>query len=211
MINSSQGPTRDGRLKPEIAAPGANTFSCGVMSELPFFIANAPQVVAIGGYHIQGGGTSAASPVVAGTAALCLERNPTANWQQIYDAIIYCARTDAHTGSTNTQPNVIWGYGKVDAFSTITNCFLTTTGPEILQNENELFLYPNPVIAGESFTVQLKDPANSIRIINLMGETVRIFIVPQQQKNLTLTTANLAPGLYLLQLDAGSTTRMVIQ
>lgn len=211
MSNSSQGPTRDGRLKPEIAAPGANTFSCGVISELPFFIANAPQVVALGGYHIQGGGTSAASPVVAGTAALCLERNPAASWQQIYDAIIYCARTDIYTGPTNTQPNVIWGYGKVDAFSTITNCFLTTTGPEFLQNESELFLYPNPVMAGESFTVQLKTSANSVRIINLMGETVRIFVVPQQQNSLTLTTANLAPGVYLLQLDNGSTTRMVIQ
>ena len=117
---SSLGPSRDGRIKPEIAAPGDITISAEPLYLLDLFIASASAKVAVGGMHIRNGGTSMASPVVAGVAALYLQKNPNASWKEIKDAIELCAMRDNFTG--NNLPDNTWGYGKVDAF-----CALTTT------------------------------------------------------------------------------------
>lgn len=210
MANSSRGPTRDGRLKPEITAPGANNFSCAVISTLPNFIANAPQVVAFGGYHIQGGGTSAAAPVVAGTVALCLQHTPTANWLQLRNAVIYCAHTDTFTSAPANLPDNTWGYGKVDAFAALSNCFLTTTGPDNLLPASAALLYPNPAAVGESITLELGIPASRIEISNALGQTVWVQVLQQAQNRVTLLPGALPPGLYLLRTDSGTTTRLLM-
>ena len=52
-VTSSRGPTNDGRIKPDICAPGQGNLSTGENNT-----------------YQEGGGTSAASPVIAGSAAL---------------------------------------------------------------------------------------------------------------------------------------------
>ncbi|MCU0435864.1 MAG: S8 family peptidase [Bacteroidia bacterium] len=210
MSNSSRGPTRTGRTKPEIAAPGANNFSCAVISTLPNFITNAPQVVALGGYHIQGGGTSAASPVVAGAAALCLQHTPGADWLQVRNALLYCTRNDTFTGPVATAPDNTWGYGKLDAFAALTNCFLTTTGPEPLAGEMSN-VFPNPAAAGQPVTLQLAQPATQIEVMNMLGEIVLTQTAASAQNTITLHTEKLPPGLYLLRTPAGTVSRLVIR
>ncbi len=71
---SSSGPTRDGRIKPDIAATGDVTLSSGPLDFLQTLITNEPYKVAPGGFHFRGGGTSIASPVVAGAVALYFEK-----------------------------------------------------------------------------------------------------------------------------------------
>jgi subtilisin family serine protease len=211
MSNSSRGPTRTGLTKPEIAAPGANNFSCGVISSLPNFIANAPQVVALGGYHVQGGGTSAASPVVAGTAALCLQHTPGADWLQVRNAILYCARNDTFTGPVAAAPDNTWGYGKVDAFAALSNCFLTTTGPENTAAETAALVYPNPAAAGQSVIFATDEGVTQISIVNMLGENVLHCAVQAGQNQVTLHTEQLPPGIYLLRTNAGTVSRLVIR
>ncbi|MCA6364261.1 MAG: S8 family peptidase [Bacteroidetes bacterium] len=210
MSNSSRGPTRTGRTKPEIAAPGANNFSCAVISTLPNFITNAPQVVAQGGYHIQGGGTSAASPVVAGAAALCLQHTPGADWLQVRNALLYCTRNDSFTGPVAAAPDNTWGYGKLDAFSALTNCFLTTTGPEQPAGAQGN-VYPNPAAAGLAVTLQLPQPATQIEVFNMLGEIVLAQTIAASGNTVTLHTEKLPPGLYLLRTTAGNVMRLVIR
>ncbi|MFM9026711.1 MAG: S8 family serine peptidase [Bacteroidota bacterium] len=123
--NSSRGPTRDGRIKPDICAPGHHIISSGVLSLMPAMIASQPYKVALGGQHITGGGTSASAPVVAGIAALFLEKNPGADWQQVKEALTLCAYSDAYTAPRGALPNNAWGYGKADALSTM---LCTVTG-----------------------------------------------------------------------------------
>lgn len=115
---SSLGPTRDGRIKPEIAAPGDVTLSSEPLYLMDLFIASSSDKVALGGMHVRNGGTSMASPVVAGVAALYLQKNPNAGWKEIKDAIQLSAMKDNYTG--NNLPDNTWGYGKVDAFSALT-------------------------------------------------------------------------------------------
>lgn len=139
--NSSKGPTRDGRIKPDITATGANILSTAVLSLAAGFATNAPYLLAEGGMHVIGGGTSAASPVVAGIAALYLQANPNASYADVKQAIISCTKKDQFTG--NSLPDNTWGYGKVDAMLTIAGCNITAL-EEQASNESSLRIFPNP-------------------------------------------------------------------
>ena len=138
--SSSWGPTRDNKQKPDIAATGAGVFSAIALGMQANLIANAPQVIAQGSMHIQGGGTSAASPVVAGLAALYLQKNPTSTSIQVKNAITNCAYFDSYTGTN--LPNYRWGYGKLDGFAAMT-CIVTDVKQNNL-NSNTISYFPNP-------------------------------------------------------------------
>ena len=78
-VTSSQGPTRDGRLKPEIAAPGTDIVAAnGFAPEDEAWIAMS--------------GTSMASPYVAGVAGLMLSVSPRLTAAQIGGIIRRTAR-----------------------------------------------------------------------------------------------------------------------
>ncbi len=113
--SSSMGPTRDGRIKPEITASGGTSIMAGSASFINGLISsNQRSKVALGGKHMRNGGTSIACPVVAGAAALYLEKYPNATFQEVRNAVIYNAVQDSFTGDTISDT---WGYGKIDAFS----------------------------------------------------------------------------------------------
>jgi len=114
--NSSKGPTRDGRLKPDVAASGDITMSPAPLNILANLMANEPFKVAEGCMHARNGGTSMASPVVAGTVSLYLQKCPSAPHSEVMAAITSTARNDAFTGSL---PNNQWGHGKLDAFAAL--------------------------------------------------------------------------------------------
>jgi subtilisin family serine protease len=106
---SSLGPTRDGRWKPDVSAPGQYvTAALADQSGLAGWDERATvnsRLVAIEG-------TSMAAPVVTGTVALMLQRNPTLQVGQIRDVFRATVRRDAHTGPAQWSP--AYGYGKVD-------------------------------------------------------------------------------------------------
>ncbi len=78
-ITSSQGPTRDNRFKPDIAAPGTN-------------IVAAKGFAAKGDDWVSMTGTSMASPFVCGVAGLMLAANPKLTAAQIEGIIVRTAR-----------------------------------------------------------------------------------------------------------------------
>ncbi len=90
---SSRGPTRDGRLKPEVVAPGY--YVLGPWAGTSDYILLP--------------GTSMASPVVAGLVALILEENPNLDVNGVRGILSSQALSDGFTGSL---PNNIYGYGK---------------------------------------------------------------------------------------------------
>lgn len=190
--SSSIGPSRDNKVKPDITASGATILTCAAMGMLPNLIANAPQVVAQGGYHITAGGTSASSPVVAGLAALYLQKNPTATNQQLKDAIINCAYGDVYT--TATLPNSRWGYGKLDGFKAMT-CNTSTSGIDQPGPLTGLSVYPNPLTDETTLTFS-DNSARSIRVYNSAGQLVRQDTCASE--SYIFKRLNLAPGLYLL-------------
>lgn len=115
---SSIGPTRDGRQKPEIAAPGQ-----GIIAALSTASVQSPTRVVPSGKHFVTQGTSMASPHIAGMVALLLEAQPSLNANSIKSLLTSTARVDAFTGAV---PNMTWGYGKVDALKAVATVLSTT-------------------------------------------------------------------------------------
>jgi hypothetical protein len=132
--NSSAGPTRDERMKPDVAAPGDITFTAGPLDAIQAIIETQNGwKIDPGGMHVRNGGTSMASPVVAGAAALYLQRCPDATAEEIIAALHRNARSDGFTGNV---PNNRWGMGKLDAFNMLLNkADLEATSAEICDGQ----------------------------------------------------------------------------
>lgn len=69
-------------------------------------------------YTCRFGGTSAAAPIVSGTAALLLSFDSTLSAQAVYYILRNSAVTELESG-TITPPDTAYGYGRVDAFRAI--------------------------------------------------------------------------------------------
>ena len=115
---SGKGPTYDGRLKPDVVAPGATVISSFNSYAASYSVNPEEKVLEItdttSGRKYSWGianGTSMATPVVTGTLALWLEANPMLTTKEVQEAIRHTAKQDVHTGNT---PNSIYGLGKLD-------------------------------------------------------------------------------------------------
>lgn len=110
-IHSSKGPTRHGLIKPDITACGDMTLSAG-----PAWILQDPNYLGSLSddmMHVRNGGTSMASPVIAGIAALYFEKCQKASIDDFKNDLSQSAIVDGLTGAV---PNNAYGYGKVNAF-----------------------------------------------------------------------------------------------
>jgi hypothetical protein len=194
---SSHGPTRDGRVKPDITATGEWVLSCAVQSELDMLAAIEPAKVAAGKKHKRSSGTSMASPVVAGIAALYLQKNPQATWQDVKTAILGCADQDNATGAS--LPNNSWGYGKVNGYNVVKGC---NVGVDEDNANNFVFdAYPNPANEKISFEYDLtniRHKTAQIVIRNILGATVQIISVNGLSSN--ISSPILQAGMYTSSL-----------
>lgn len=126
FVSSSKGPNRLGVVKPEITASGHATLSSAPSHRInDYFIEGKDTLLALGGLHMPNGGTSMASPVIAGIGALLLEKCPNMTQLQFIDLITNSAYQDNYTGSM--LPDFAWGYGKVDGFAALSNTSFTST------------------------------------------------------------------------------------
>lgn len=196
--NSSRGPTRDGRIKPDIMASGTVTLA-------PLVIASPPsidKIAKLGCMHMRDGGTSTASPVVAGIAAMFFQRFPNANWQDVKEAITLCAYTDSFV--TGTIPNSTWGYGKVDGFETIKPCALVGIHESNTLYENYLFASPNPF--NEQTIIQYNlskfyvSKNTEAKIFDVLGNEVRKISLKEKSGKIVIKKEELTSGIYFISL-----------
>ena len=194
--SSSCGPTRDGRIKPDIIAPGDVILSALVQSLKAGYIANNPSAITPDGYYVRSGGTSAAGPGVAGIAALYLQNNPTASAMEIKNALLNCSRQDDFTGLT---PNNSYGYGKADAFNALV---CNVIGIADKKQEGSTFtLFPNPAASSSPVTLDFSFApgivAQSLHIYNELGACIAILPPTKGTVQLPL---QLRPGIYFCKL-----------
>lgn len=164
---SSVGPTADGRVKPDVIAPGALVVSS--ISKHYYGFTSFEQMVqrTIDSnnrpyyYHINVG-TSMACPVVTGTIALWLQANPELSATDVREIIRHTALEDEKTG---TVPNNNAGYGRINAFSGLRYA-LTTSGIDDIKgdsNDTEAKVWT------EAGTIYCAAPATQIDVYSIAG------------------------------------------
>jgi hypothetical protein len=94
---SSRGPTADGRIKPEVCAMGVSCYLATSTNDASY------------GF---GSGTSFATPLTAGVAALVIQAHPTWSNMQVREAMMM-------TANNHNSPNNTFGWGILDAWAAI--------------------------------------------------------------------------------------------
>lgn len=198
--SSSGGPTRDGKVKPDIVATGALILASSPLQHIYNLKTNAPYVIDQGGFHVTAGGTSASSPVVAGFAALYFQKHPTATNQQLKNAIINCAYNDEFT--TANLPSTNWGNGKLDGFASMT-CGEVFNNVRVREYPDGIQIFPNPL--SEQTTLYFND--NELKKLKLYNSSGQLIKSEECDSNkYILYKNNLTPGLYILISEEKNTT-----
>ena len=103
---SSEGPLRNNINKPDVAAPGAMIVSALSRDSSP------KRSSMLDGQHFVDAGTSMATPFIAGTVALLLQRNPQLDPAAVRALLRAAAKIpNKAVGTFNPK----WGFGLVDA------------------------------------------------------------------------------------------------
>ena len=171
-VFSSQGPTSDGRVKPDVTAQGQNPY----VSDATGNITNT------------GSGTSYSGPIVAGMVACLWQALPTKTNQQIKQLITQSADRYA-------SPTVQYGYGIPDFNLAVAN------GLSVASFYNKDFVvFPNP--AANSISVVLSEGFNSANIVlyTVLGQKVLEEKITTQSSDFSIKS--LDKGTYLYKIDS---------
>ena len=116
---SSLGPTIDGRVKPDITAPGSVIASASNRYDHydgSGFLYDTIQWNGQQEEYCTKYGTSMSAPMVTGIVALWMQHNPSLGVDSVRAILHRTAHNDRFTGNCVTEPNNTWGHGKVNAF-----------------------------------------------------------------------------------------------
>lgn len=173
---SSVGPTADGRIKPDVATMGQQTYVCGP------------------GYNFfAGNGTSFACPIMAGAVACLWQAHPTKTNFEIMQAI---KQTASQANNPNNQ--IGWGIPNICAAH---NLLLTPTAIKESQNQDLIKIFPNPTTG--LITVDANESLKNIVITDVLGKIQPInFNIANNKAQLNMI--NLPSGVYFLQIKTNN-------
>ncbi len=188
---SSIGPVyRDSslRIKPNVVAPGSE-----VLSQLP------------DGSFQAWNGTSMAAPHVAGLVALMISANPelSGNVKKIEHIIESSARFMPSTVECsgldpNARPNIMYGYGKIDALSAVKQSLAVVNSKDVLSSKG-IEIYPNP--GNAVLNINSNQILGQIKIFNFYGQIKTSLF--SNENSVKISTQNWSPGFYIIELTNG--------
>jgi len=163
---SSSGPTRDGRIKPDLMAPGSAVVSALAARSL---LSETLELVAPDGVHAALQGTSMASPHVAGAIALMLQADPHLGYRDIVRQLRGSAQADVFTFGL---PNPDWGFGKLNARLSVDGIGLP---PPVLGDRLafKLGLDDNPRQAHIFYVLPKNTLSATLEVFDALGRPVR--------------------------------------
>ncbi len=195
---SSQGPTLDERVKPDVSAPGVN-----VGSSISSYTDNSYTLLTSVVFNnrtypfARFSGTSMSSPMTTGVVTLILEANPYLTSAQVKQILIETAREDSKTGVIPENGSLIWGWGKVNAYAAI-QLALATQGLSLneVAKSYDLIIYPNPTNEILNISHSSQDVIQQIELITVDGKISKI----SQELDGSINVSNLKQGMYFLRL-----------
>lgn len=182
---SSVGPTTDGRIKPDVSAFGDGT-----------------AVMRGSGSIQQGGGTSFASPLIAGFAACIWQINPERKYNEVIAAI-------KNAGHLADGPDNMLGWG-------VPNYMYAKDVKALNINdilEDKVTFYPNPFVGDTLYLItkgKFKE-GMQIRILDPKGSLVysKEFKRKDIKENMELMIDGSQQGVYFLFLQTGKNQKIV--
>jgi serine protease AprX len=169
---SSQGPTFDGRVKPDVTAQGQFPY----VSDAAGSISN------------NGSGTSYSGPIVAGMVACLWQALPAKTNQQIKQLITQSA-------DRYTVPTVQFGYGIPDFSLALANGLSVDT-----LSKNDFVVYPNPTSDSISVTFAEGFDAGNIILYTILGQKVLEQNITKVSSDISMKSLN--KGTYLYKIES---------
>lgn len=144
-------------------------------------------------YNYYWGGTSQATPHVAGLASLLLAQNPDYTPAQIKSIIETTALDQVGDPSEDTPGwDQYYGHGRINAFNALT--FMSNVNLMDLESD-ALTVFPNPT--SRDFTITFPAATRQIKIYNSLGQSLLVKEVEEQ----TTQDLQLADnGIYFIQI-----------
>lgn len=174
-LDSSRGPTADGRIKPDICAQ-----SCAVVLLDP--------ISGSGTFTMSG--TSFCAPVIAGFAACLMQAHPHASTAEIKSSIYYSA-------NKCSNPDNDYGRGIPNFYRAYNVCGLE----DFSEDESAtaaIKVFPNP--AGQKLFIQSEDDdIVRVRIMNISGGILTDYYF-NNEINVTVDINGLKCGTYLVSV-----------
>lgn len=203
---SSYGPTVDGRMKPNITAPGCFIISAVSNNDASGNLMYAEYNENFGRYNQYGymQGTSMASPFVAGIVATWLQAYPQLTPEQLHEIVQNTARKDNFTA---TAPDSNWGYGKINALDGLRQCIeKQETGCVSIGMpfDGTVRIADGNIVLGFA-----RDTQATLGITSITGSTLFSKQLGKRSAGETLSVAvpQLPKGVYLLSVKTPTATK----
>lgn len=211
---SSRGPTVDGRIKPDIAAPGMTIGSSVNSFDVSYAVGgnNYAQSVAKFNfpknnrdyYYSEASGTSMSAPMVSGIIALLLQANPKLTPNLVKNILFQTAYKDNFT--TVKPDSSRWGAGKVNAYAAIKRTIATIGIGEEKFVQAQVRVFPNPTSG--SFQLYCEAAQSNylqVTITDIMGKTIQHhnWTASAANNTLSIDLGNENKGVYFVSIGNG--------
>lgn len=152
--------------------------------------------------------TSAASPIVAGVAALLLSKNSLLTWQEVREKLLSTAQK-AHTNEYNYNHDASrpghskeMGYGRVNAFGAMEQTAVGIDKPSVQPTTNNAIVMNTLVTDRLELTTNVEDAQDiTMQVVDMTGKLIRQETINGSKA--TVDVSSLPGGIYLATFIAG--------
>lgn len=213
---TSRGPYIDGRLRPDISAPGFTIATASNSWDTSYSDIGTSSGSTVAKfthpttsknyYYAEFSGTSASSPIAAGIVALLLQIDPSLTPAKVKTILTETAIRDFYTGTIPPQGSNIWGQGKINAYGAVRKLVKDLSISSFTgQQQLDCVLFPNPNQGSFSLDYNSKTSEQvTVSVTDVAGKTIwnKNWSVLPGQNILALELNHAAKGIYFVTVKS---------